>query len=195
MSWSWNKKGAAPPTAAPTPISSASPCALLKPFMQRVRRVSTCSHLLLVGELCGANITFLGERGFRVSVQKDLSSTGALLLDEFAGVLLWDSLSYIDPREARDWIRSLAATVATGGAVLAFFKGPSVTGVFPKSRYRILSEDRIRAEPSGDRLMRPQPYQNRDILRLFEGFELDQLHTHKDGQRESLFYRKSSGPA
>jgi len=185
--WSSRVKETVPavPVAGPTPAVS---CPLLGPFLKRVRKLGPPQRLLLFGTLCGANVSFLGERGFSVRVEG--TPTGAAAYEPVhAGALMWDFLSQIKPEIARQWVERIHAGLIEGGAVLAFFPPVGATAALPRTRYRILAEDRISPERVEVRTGPPAAYQNRDIIKLFSGFDLDLLHTHRTGQREVLFYK------
>jgi hypothetical protein len=138
----------------------------------------------MLGELCGANVTFLGERGFRVTVHSDVRPGAA-----YAGALVWDALSLMPPAEARRRTAALHDVLEAGGAVLAFFGPASPAGAVPRTRFRILSETHVRPEAVPGRTGLPHAYPNREILRIFERFDLDLLHTHRNGHREVLFFK------
>ncbi len=207
----WKEKEAgrrATAGAAGTPPGVVS-CPLLRPFLGRIARVQPAPSLLLFGEMCGANVSYLGERGFRVSVigtlqpaprpaaAGDPSAGPAPLAGGYAGALVWDALSFVKPAEARGWVSMIAEALDPGGAVLVFFTPASTTVSCPRMRYRIVSDEMVIPERvDGDGVL-PQPYQNREIIRLFDRFDLDLLHTHKNGQREALFFKgrpPSPGP-
>jgi hypothetical protein len=187
MLWKGSRKDAVaePPTDSAAAVSL--PCALLARFLQRVGRFHPAPNVLMLGELCGANVTFLGERGFRVRVERDLEAGAG---DAYAGALVWDTLSMMPPTEARRRAAILFDRLEEGGAVLAFFGSTAPAAALQRERYRIISENLIRPELVKGRVGRRHPYQNREIIGLFERFDLDLLHTHKNGQREVLFVKK-----
>jgi hypothetical protein len=181
------RQGRAAPLAAPEPFA----CTGLARFLRRVARVESPPHLLMLGELCGENVSFLGERGFRVSVATDVpSGEGA----SYAGALLWDALASMHPVEARRRTAILKEAIVPGGAVLAFFGPVGAAAARSRTRYRIVDEERVFPEPVQGRAGLTQPYENREILGLFAGFDLDHLHTRRNGQREFLFFR-TEGPS
>ncbi len=158
----------------------------LQRFLRRVTRLQPSPQLLMLGELCGENVSFLGERGFRVFVETDIlaGSQGS-----YAGVLLWDALASMHPVEARRRTSLLGDLVVPGGAILAFFGPVGAAASRPRTRFRILGEDLVFPEPIQGRAGLTQPYENRDVVGLFGGFELDHLHTRRNGQREFLFFK------
>jgi hypothetical protein len=184
MIWKGSRKEALVEPSRPA-AATALPCALLSRFLRRVSKVQPEPHLLMLGELCGSNVTFLGERGFRVCVERDVEPRTDF---SYAGALVWDALSLMPPIEARRRTALIYATLSAGGAVLAFFGSTArAPGVSPRLRYRILSDALVRPESIVGRLEKHHPYQNREIIALFDRFDLEVLHTHKDGQREVLF--------
>ncbi|HZE89971.1 MAG TPA: hypothetical protein VE404_10500 [Verrucomicrobiae bacterium] len=144
--------------------------------------------LLLFGEMCGANVSFLGARGLRISVEGSPVEPQAYS-SGFSGALLWDHLSRLRPEAAVRWVAGLSDALVQGGAVLAFFPPVNATGDATRSRFRISSEELVAREPVGERAPVPGSYQNREIIRLFGAFNLDLLHTHRSGDREVLFFK------
>jgi len=91
--------------------------------------------------------------------------------------------------EANRRARLLRTAIAPGGAVLAIFSPPQAAGPRDRFRYRIVAEGSIRVEKVEGRRAISHAYQNRDIIRLFEGFELQNLNTRRNGQREALLFK------
>ena len=182
MLWKGSRREA---VAAPAsePASAALPCALLSPFLKRIAKVHGAPHLLMIGELCGANVSFFGERGHRVSVAADLEPEADR---HYAGALLWDSLALLTPAEARRRTALLYDGLAAGGAALAFFPAPGPPGVAPRLRWRIVSDSLVRPESVRGRTGRAHPYQNREIIALFERYELDLGNLDLTGFRMSF---------
>ena len=173
------------------PADAASqPCALLSRFFHRIVQVQPSPHILMLGELCGANVSFLGKHGFRVCVEADVVPGPA---GTYAGALVWDALSLMPPIEARRRTLLLHDVLASGGAVLAFFRSAASAASCPRTRYRILSENLLSPESVQGRAGVVHPYQNREIIRLFDPLDLDLLHTHRDGQREVMFIKRRPG--
>ena len=145
-------------------------------------------RVLLFGEMCGANVSFLGEKGFRISVE---GSPAAPRIYEpaYAGALLWDFLGAMRSDAASRWVARISEGLLPGGAALAFFAPAGSKSPSPRKRYRIRSDDQICTEILEGRTSPAESYQNRDIIRLFTGFDLELLHTHRDGQREALFFK------
>jgi hypothetical protein len=163
-------------------------CPLLGPFLRRALKLTAAPRVLLYGELCGANVTFLGEKGFGIRVEGS-PVTPPIYEQGFTGALLWDFLSAMSSEAAARWVARIREGLLPGGAVLAFFPAAGAPAHAPRKRYRIHTEDQICAEILAGRTIPARPYQNRDIIRLFDGFNLENLHTHRDGQREALFFK------
>ncbi|MBI3448136.1 MAG: hypothetical protein HY049_04355 [Acidobacteria bacterium] len=170
---------------APPP---AVACPLLRPFLKRVEKLQPSPSLLLFGEMCGANVSFLGARGLRVSVEGSPVEPRAYDAS-FSGAILWDHLSRVRPEQAASWIARLVEALVPGGAVLAFFPPVNALGLATRSRYRIASDELVTREPVGERGPVAGSYQNREIIRLFGAFNLELLHTHRSGDREALFFK------
>ncbi|HXI02475.1 MAG TPA: hypothetical protein VNI57_04795 [Candidatus Saccharimonadales bacterium] len=175
-------------------VSAGSPESIPSKSLQRLigraLQLQSSPRLLMLGELCGQNIAYLGERGFRVSVEKDIK---AGMEDLFAAAILWDALWMMPPEVARRRTQRLFDMLEPGAPVLAFFGAPAPPAPCPRSRYRILSDSTIRREAVEGRFGRAYPFQNRDILQIFERFENDHLQTKRDGRREALFFKPLSG--
>jgi len=192
MLWKGSRKEMQATPASPPPVPEALPCAGLMRLLQRARQVQPEPSILMLGELCGGNVTYLGERGFRVCIETDVRAAPEVA---WAGALVWDAFSLMPQLEARRRATLLHAGLMAGGAVLAVFAAPNAAPTRARARYRILSESLIRVEGLEGRRAVVHPYQNRDIIRLFEGFDLENLHTRRDGQREALFFKERQGAA
>ncbi len=177
-------------SAASSETDDSTPCEALERFFRRVDRIQTSRHILMLGEMCGANVSFLGERGFRVRMEPELRCKPE---GTFAGALLWDALSLVPPDEARRRVALLHEALAAGGAVLAIFDAPSAAGSSPCIRYRIVSESVVRPEKVRGRMRMAYPYQNRDIERAFRRFEPALLQLRRDGRRDALFFKTKAG--
>ena len=190
MLWKGGRKAIAAEPIPGSAVVASQPCALLPRFLRRVVQIQPAPHVLVLGELCGANVSFLGERGLRVSIGSDVESRPG---GSYAGALVWDTFSLMPPNEARPRALLLHDLLASGGAVLAFFGPPASARSCPRTRYRIVTDDLIQPESVEGRTAVAHPYQNREIIRLFDRFDLDLLHTHRDGQREVLFFKGKAG--
>lgn len=186
MLWKPKVKEAPAVPAAQPQAPTVLPCSALKQVLERARQIQPEPHILMLGELCGSNVTFLGERGFRVCIETQIGETSR---DTFAGALLWDAFTLMPFAEAARRAKHLSAAIAPGGAVLAIFGSPQAAGPRPRTRYRIVSEGSIRVETVEGLRAISHPYQNRDITRLFEGFEIQNLNTRRNGQREALLFK------
>jgi hypothetical protein len=176
--------------ASSSESGSSRPCEALEQFFRRVDQVQTPRHILMLGELCGANVSFLGERGFRVCMEPDVRRKPE---GTYAGALVWDTLSLIPPDEARQRTALLHDALAAGGAVLAFFDAPSAAGSCPSIRYRIVSENLVCPEKVRGRMRIAHPYHNRDIVRIFDRFDQVLLQMRRNGQRDALFFKAWAG--
>jgi len=182
-----------PGTGGAVASPPAVACPLLRPFLRRVEKLHAAPRVLLVGEMCGSNVSFLGERGFQIAVEGSPASP-ANYEEVHAGALLWDHLALMKTAAAAQWIARIAQGLIPGGAVLALFPPASEGVPCPRTRFRIVSEELICREVLQERTDKAQVYQNRDIIRLFAGLDLDLLHTHRSGHREVLFFKgKPSG--
>lgn len=186
--WKGTRKERPDAPAADSAAGASLACEALVQFFKRVKQVQASPYILMLGELCGTNVSFLGERGFRVCMESDIRQKpqGA-----YAGALLWDSLSLMPRDESQRRAELLHALMADGGAVLAIFDHPA-TGpcAAPRRRYRIISEGLVTAEKVEDRSAIVHPYQNGDIVRLFEKFQLEMLQIRRNGRRDALLFKR-----
>lgn len=149
-------------------------------------QVQPSPYVLMLGELCGDNVSFLGERGFRVCLESDVTARPA---GTFAGALLWDSLSLMPLAESRKRVELLFRSLVPGGALLAFFDTPGPAAHRARVRYRMHSRNQVTSEFIHGRSAVAHPYQNGDIVRLFEFFDVETLQMRRDGRRDVLLYK------
>jgi hypothetical protein len=167
-------------------MPSDVPCEALSRLLRRAVKVQPSPRILMLGELCGENVNFLGERGFRVTVQTDVRHN---LQGPYAGALIWDGLWRMPMIQARQRTRLLYDLLSPGAAVLTLFGAPGTDRAQGRTRYRILSESLIRSESVKGSVALAHSYQNLDIIQMFKRFDLEKLHTRRDGQREALFFK------
>lgn len=205
-----------PATMPPATAAFASQC--LGEFMSRLHRLDPHPAVLDLGVLCGANITYLGARGCRVSVESmPLPTAGAAPAPakggqaarredgertvpepvsplsypagSFSGVLAWDAISRMPAPEATGFAETLRRLLVNGGVLLAYFPGPPGNPQGAMGKYRILGDDRLAVESLNQRHMPVKAFQNREIYSLFSRFEVVRLSHHKSGTREVLVAR------
>ncbi len=106
----------------------------------------------------------------------------------FDGILVWDTLEFLEDEILAAVMGRLQAIVKPGGTLLAFFhtqaKGQSV----PIYRYQIQKTDALRLQL---RFVRPLPraFNNRNLERLFQQFKSVKFFLAKDGLREVIITR------
>jgi len=104
----------------------------------------------------------------------------------FSGVLAWDSIARLPYEEAIGFAETLRKLLLDGGAVLAYFPGPTVSSASISGRYRIVDEEKLTLELSAGRSLPGSQYQNREIYALFSRFSVVRLAQLKTGTREVL---------
>lgn len=179
-------------TASLSAAEPQPPCKALQQFFGRVGQVQASPYVLMVGEVCGSNITWLGERGYRIHLERDVRERPD---GTFAGALLWDTLSMMPKALARKRADVLHRMLAPGAPVLAFFGPQTQATPTARTRFRILSESLVIAERVAGKAATAHPYQNRDIVQVFHLFEMETLQLHRNGRRDALFYKAWKTPA
>ena len=107
--------------------------------------------------------------------------------EHFDGVLLWDTLQFLEPALLEAMIARLYAIVRPGSILFALFHEEKAT-VVPCCSYRIADRRTIVMQPRGQR--RPAQYfNNRGLERLFERFESVKFFLTRDALREVLVRR------
>jgi hypothetical protein len=180
-----------PERASLSAPGSLPPCKALQQFFSRLAQMHEAPYLLLLGEICGSNVNFLGERGFRVCLEKDVRPRTDGI---FGGALLWDTLSLMPKALARTRASVLHGILAPGAPVLAFFGPQTEPTPCTRSRFRILSDTVVVQEKVRGRSATAHPYQNREIVQLFDRFEMETLQLHRSGRRDALFYKGRGRP-
>jgi hypothetical protein len=102
------------------------------------------------------------------------------------GILCWNFFDYLDLPSAQALAASLTKLLRPDGTVLAFFTTVAAADT-RFSKYVILDEDSVkqRAYSSGGK--KQTSFQNRDIIRMFEGLKVSESFLLKTNVREFLF--------
>ena len=182
----------------------------LKQFFEAVR--GSRLQILDLGGACQANINFITSQGhklysedFLVCMERLLSQTRdpaarATLcrqflhetLDfpnqQFDGVLVWDTLEFLDEEILAAVVSRFQTIVKPGGALLTFFHTQSKGQSVPIFRYQIQTPDSLRLHL---RFARPLPraFNNRHLERIFSQFRSVKFFLAKDGLREVIVTR------
>ena len=159
-----------------------------------------------LGPVVGSNVTFFGERLGCKIVLEDLFGD----LDRYPkteetppfaeylktrlkhqdgsidGILCWNFFDFLDVKAGQALAASLTKLLRPDGALLAFFTTVAAADT-RFSRYMILDDDSVkqRAYSTGGR--KQTAFQNRDIIRMFEGLKVAESFLLKTNVREFLF--------
>lgn len=205
----WDLRGkerneAAAPAAALADAGQTFPTKALRKFVASL--TSRDSPVLMdLGPVVGSNVTFFGERlGCKIILEDlfgDLDRYPKTSEVPFAqylktrlkhqdgsvdGILCWNFFDYLDLPSAQALAASLTRLLRPDGAVLGFFTTVGVAdGRF--SKYVILDEDSVRQRPYSSGGRKQTAFQNRDIIRMFEGLKVSESFLLKTNVREFLF--------
>jgi hypothetical protein len=106
----------------------------------------------------------------------------------FDGVLLWDTLEFLEPPLLRAVIARLHRIAKPGAHLLAFFHADERAVSVPLYSYQILDAATLRLAPRGTH--RPvHVFNNRAVERLFEGFHSVKFFLARDNLREVIVRR------
>jgi len=104
----------------------------------------------------------------------------------FHGVLLWDSLDYLDAATGAALVARLAEILRPSGAALLHLHDKAPDRFF---RYRILDEQTLECVPATAPAAFQRPIPNREIMNLFHDFRTSKTFVGRDQIREVLFLR------
>jgi len=194
----------AAPAAALADAGQIFPTKALRKFLANL--TSRESPVLMdLGPVVGSNVTFFGERlGCKIILEDlfgDLDRYPKNSETPFAeylktrlkheagsvdGILCWNFFDYLDLPSAQALATSLTKLLRPEGTLLGFFTtvGAADTRF---SKYVILDEDSVkqRAYLSGGK--KQTSFQNRDIIRMFDGLKVSESFLLKTNVREFLF--------
>lgn len=205
----WDQRGkdrneAAAPAAALADAGQIFPTKALRKFLSNL--TSRESPVLMdLGPVVGSNVTFFGERlGCKIILEDlfgDLDRYPKNAEVPFAeylktrlkhedgsvdGILCWNFFDYLDWRSAQALASALTKVLRPDGTVLAFFTtvGNADTRF---SKYVIMDEDSVKQRPYSSGGKKQTSFQNRDIIRMFEGLKVAESFLLKTNVREFLF--------
>ncbi|HET9468712.1 MAG TPA: class I SAM-dependent methyltransferase [Vicinamibacterales bacterium] len=205
----WDQRGkdrneAAAPAAALADAGQIFPTKALRKFLSNL--TSRESPVLMdLGPVVGSNVTFFGERlGCKIILEDlfgDLERYPKNAEVPFAdylktrlkhedgsvdGILCWNFFDYLDWRSAQALAAALTKVLRPDGTVLAFFTtvGAADTRF---SKYVIMDEDSVKQRPYSSGGKKQTSFQNRDIIRMFEGLKVAESFLLKTNVREFLF--------
>jgi hypothetical protein len=204
-----DRNEAAAPAAALADAGQIFPTKALRKFLANL--TSHESPVLMdLGPVVGSNVTFFGERlGCKIILEDlfgDLDRYPKNTETPFAeylktrlkheagsvdGILCWNFFDYLDLPSAQALATSLTKLLRPEGTVLGFFTtvGAADTRF---SKYVIMDEDSVkqRAYSSGGK--KQTSFQNRDIIRMFEGLKVAESFLLKTNVREFLFRKPNN---
>ena len=105
---------------------------------------------------------------------------------KFHGVLLWDSLDYLDAAMGAALVARLAEILRPGGAALLHLHDKPPERFF---RYRILDAQTLECIPATTPVVFQRPIPNREIMNIFHDFRTSKTFVGRDQIREVLFLR------
>ena len=207
MLWDQRSKDrseAAAPAAALADAGQLFPTKALRKFLASL--TSRESPVLMdLGPVVGSNVTFFGERlGCKILLEdlfadldrypKNAETPFAEYLktrlkheaESVDGILCWNFFDYLDLASANALAAALKKVLRPDGAVLAFF----TTVGAPDTRftkYVIMDEDSVKQRPYSSSGKKQTSFQNRDIIRMFDGLKVAESFLLKTNIREFLF--------
>jgi SAM-dependent methyltransferase len=104
--------------------------------------------------------------------------------ETFDAVLAWDVLDYLDEALLPRAVQRLCGLLRPGGVALAIFHSRAPEGFH---RYRVHDAQNIELLPAAQLFPCQRVLQNREILKLFEGFQSSKTFVGRDQLREALF--------
>jgi len=105
---------------------------------------------------------------------------------KFHGVLLWDSLDYLDAAAGSALVARLAEILRPGGAALLHLHDKTPERFW---RYRVLDAQTLECVPATAPVVFQRPIPNREIMKLFHDFRTSKTFVGRDQIREVLFLR------
>ncbi|HKM91869.1 MAG TPA: class I SAM-dependent methyltransferase [Candidatus Acidoferrales bacterium] len=105
---------------------------------------------------------------------------------KFHGVLLWDSLDYLDAATGAALVARLAEILRPGGAALLHLHDKTPERFW---RYRVLDAQTLECVPATAPVAFQRPIPNREIMNLFHDFRTSKTFVGRDQIREVLFLR------
>ena len=191
--------GSSPPPPAPSRLLDRLLRAVLPEDPERQDR----PEVLLVGPPRGHQIEFFTHRGCRVAVEdvsefleaarESAAQEGAdppeLTLDQpegrFRASMIFDVIDRLEDDPLLTLLAEVGRVLVPGGYLLALSDSRAAGDPEPP-REVILAAGGYRFEKSAGRPYRRKDRPNRDLLRIFEEFNVQQLQLRSDGVREIL---------
>jgi len=171
-------------------------------------------EILDLGRLSLTNIEFFAERGFRVYVEEVwplLDADGAEDEEEvrhrqlscieaaenlsygrhkFDAVLCWDIVDYLNPQVAKVFVNKISTAVKPRGVVMGLFNSVLPADANHYCSYRILDEAYIQIENVASEKVLRTLYENREVSKLFEEFDVVRSYLLANSIREMLLQKR-----
>lgn len=170
--------------------------------------------LLDFGPVNGANVAFCGEQlgcklfieDLLADVDRHLKGKGSDdLAETFAkrfshadssidGILCWDLFDFLNKTAAQSLARQIVRLLRPGGVVMGFF---CTSGVDRASftKFEIVDDKNLRHRYHAGVGGKKQSFQNRDIIRMFDGLVVSDSFLLKNNTREMLLRKKVEAAA
>ena len=160
------------------------------------------ARILDLGPLCGVSIVDLASRGAKVCVEEfvpprprpaadakgEVPNPPPVRLDHddasFDLVLLWERLDFVPPDRLREFCQEIRRVLKVGGWVLALTSSRKEPRRASAARIRIVDDEHIAREPSGEPERPRWAHPNRELERSLDGVSIQRIHLHRDGLRE-----------
>lgn len=189
-------------------ISSNEPSYPTKALAKFLKVLQTRDNPALIdlGPVVGSNVTFFGEQlGCRIRVE-DIAAdierhvkAGTLEAlpgffegrfrqdaETIDGILCWDIFDFLDRTSAQALARALTRLLRPDGALLAFFSAPEGRAqVYTK--FVVVDDASLRHRAYPASRPRQKTFQNRDVIKMFDGLRVAESFLMKNNVRELLF--------
>ncbi len=129
-----------------------------------------------------------GKDGGRPSAARFLDDNLHFPPEQFDGILVWDTLEFLDEEILPAAVARLQAVLKPGGTLLTFFHTQAKGQTVPIYRYQIRDPQTLHLQPLVARPL-PRSFNNRNLERLFGSFRSVKFFLAKDGLREVIVSR------
>lgn len=193
---------------AEAPASSPDPAYPTKALAKFLKLLQARENPALIdlGPVVGSNVTFFGETlGCRIRVEdiaadleRHLKEGRVEDLPKFFetrfsqepesvdGVLCWDVFDFLDRPAAQALASALTRLLRPEGVLLGFY-GTGEVRAQVYTKFIVVDENNLRYRTYPASRPRQKPWQNRDIIRMFESLRVAESFLMKNNVRELLF--------
>lgn len=176
-----------------------APSAGLSEFLAKLKGFER-PRLYDIGPAPGGNIVFFAGRGLRVYVdaERDHRVVGAapdlthLASADFEAAVLWDVIDFLPKAPAESFAREIARVVGPGGYAFLLSSASRSEELVPIHSYHVEPGGGLVARPIERAVAKRVKRENRDIMKVFEGFETLSVHLLRSGMREIVLKRRHS---